>query len=180
MKMILETERLMLREMTWDDLPALAEILQDEQTMYAYEGAMSQTETKDWLQRQLARYEADGFGLWAVTLKENGKMIGQCGLSWQEADQVQVLEVGYLFNRSYWHQGYGVEAAAGCIRYAFSTLNAHEVFAIIRDTNIASINVAIRNDMTVRGQFVKNYRGQDMPHLIFSVRQNAANFDQTQ
>jgi RimJ/RimL family protein N-acetyltransferase len=168
--MILETERLLLREMTAEDLPQLAEILQDEQTMYAYEGAMSETETKEWLDKQLIRYKEDGFGLWAAVLKDTGEMIGQCGLSWQCADGNRVLEIGYLFNRAYWNGGYAIEAAKACKRYAFDTLNADEVYSIIRDTNVASINVAIRNGMLVRGRFVKHYRGVAMPHLIFSVK----------
>ena len=169
-KIIFETERLTLREMTAEDLPALSEILQDEQTMYAYEGAMSDAETREWLDKQLTRYEKDGFGLWAVVLKSSGMMIGQAGLSWQNAGGKQVIEIGYLFNHAYWHNGFAAEAAGGCKRYAFETLNADEVYSIIRDTNLASMNVAIRTGMTVCGRLVKHYRGIDMPHIIFSVR----------
>lgn len=49
--MILQTERLLLREMTQEDFPALCCILQDEQTMYAYEGAFSDSEAQVWLDR---------------------------------------------------------------------------------------------------------------------------------
>ena len=59
MKTILETDRLVLREITPDDKPALEAILQDEQTMYAYEGAFSDAETQAWLDRMLARYAKD-------------------------------------------------------------------------------------------------------------------------
>lgn len=169
---IKQTKRLLLREMTTADLTALADILQDEQTMYAYEGALSDAETREWLDRQLARYQEDGFGLWAVVLKENGKMIGQCGISWQDAGGKQVLEIGYLFNRAYWHKGYAIEAANWCKRHAFDILNADEVYSIIRDTNHASMNVAMRAGMTIRGRFIKHYRGVDMPHIIFSVKRN--------
>ena len=81
--MILQTERLLLREMTQEDFPALCCILQDEQTMYAYEGAFSDSEAQVWLDRQLERYRQLGFGLWAVILKQTGEMIGQCGLTMQ-------------------------------------------------------------------------------------------------
>jgi RimJ/RimL family protein N-acetyltransferase len=166
---VVSTERLFLRKMTADDLPALAEILEDEQTMYAYEGAYSAAQTREWLDRQIARYKEDGNGLWGVVLKETGKMIGQCGLTWQQTDTKRVLEIGYLLNRGFWHKGYATQAAVACKHYAFSTLGAAEVYSIIRDTNFASMNVAIRNGMWVRGRFVKHYRGVDMPHLIFSV-----------
>ena len=59
--MILETERLCLREMDEGDFPALCRILQDEETMYAYEGAFSDEEARQWLDRQIARYRAWGF-----------------------------------------------------------------------------------------------------------------------
>ena len=165
--MILKTERLLLREMTQDDLPALQGILQDEETMYAYNGAFDEAETQAWLDRQLSRYAQYGFGLWAVVLKESGGMIGQCGLTMQPWRGDEVLEVGYLFNRAFWHHGYATEAARGCMEYAFDLLGAREVCSIIRETNLPSRRVAERNGMTVRDSWVKHYRGIDMPHVRY-------------
>lgn len=165
--MILEAKRLILREMTQDDLPALQGILQDEETMYAYNGAFDEAETQAWLDRQLSRYAQYGFGLWAVVLKESGGMIGQCGLTMQPWRGDEVLEVGYLFNRAFWHHGYATEAARGCMEYAFDRLGAREVCSIIRETNLPSRRVAERNGMTVRDSWVKHYRGIDMPHVRY-------------
>ncbi len=53
--MILETERLYLRKMDQADLESLRKILQDEDTMYAYEGAFSDDEVQEWLDRQISR-----------------------------------------------------------------------------------------------------------------------------
>ena len=170
--MILETERLYLREIQQTDFSALAEILQDEETMLAYEGAFTNEEVQQWLNRQLKRYQDDGFGLWAVLLKETNQMIGQCGLSMQDANGKQVLEIGYLLNRAYWHKGYASEAAIACKEYAFTKLNANEVFSIIRDTNTASQKVALRNGMVIVEQFVKHYRGVEMPHYLCSVKRD--------
>lgn len=170
---ILETKRLYLRKMGQSDYDALGKMLQDEETMYAYEGAFSDEETQEWLDRQIQRYSDYGFGLWAVVLKETDEMIGQCGLTMQQWNDRQVLEIGYLLQKAYWHKGYATEAAKACRKYAFSKLNADEVFSIIRDTNTASQNVALRNGMTVVGQMVKHYRGVDMPHYIYSVKRTA-------
>lgn len=167
--MILETERLYLREMNQSDFRSLCKIMQDEETMYAYEGAFTDIEVQEWLDRQISRYQKWGFGLWAVILKEAAEMIGQCGLSMQPWKDTEVLEIGYLFQRSHWHKGYAVEAAKACKQYAFKTLNAREVCSIIRDTNIASQNVAIRNGMTVTDSWTKHYRGVDMPHYRYVV-----------
>lgn len=167
--MHLETPRLLLREMTEQDLPALREILQDEKTMTAYEGAFDEAMTRDWLQRMLERYRTEGFGLWGVELRATNQLIGQCGLTRQHILDGDVIEVGYLFNRTHWHQGYATEAARACQNYAFDQLGAERVWARVRDTNIASMNVAIRLGMTVRGRFEKQYRGVTMPHLAFAV-----------
>lgn len=165
--MFMETERLYLREMDQSDFEPLCRMLQDAETMYAYEGPFSDAEVQEWLDRQIFRYQKLGFGLWAVILKETDEMIGQCGLSMQQWKDEEVLEIGYLFCRQYWHWGYAIEAAKACKRYAFEVLNAKEVCSIIRDTNIASQNVAVRNGMTRMDSWVKHYRGVDMPHYRY-------------
>ena len=153
--------------MTQEELDSLREILQDEETMVAYEGAFTEEETQKWLDWQRTLYREKGYGLWAVILKENGAMIGQCGLTMQTWKDQRVLEIGYLFNRRYWHQGYATEAAKACKEYAFKILKAPEVCSIIRDTNIASQNVAIQNGMKKKDTWTKHYRGVDMPHSRF-------------
>lgn len=167
--MILETKRLYMRKMEQADFPSLCKILQDEETMYAYEGAFSDKEVQEWLDRQITRYEQWGFGLWAVVLKETEKMIGQCGLTMQPWKDQEVLEIGYLFQRIYWHKGYATEAAKACKQYAFETLHAKEVCSIIRDTNIPSQKVALRNGMKPADRWTKHYRGVDMPHYRYVV-----------
>lgn len=167
--MILETERLYLRALCQDDLGALCAILQDPEVMYAYEHAFSDQEVQAWLDNQLRRYRRDGFGLWAVICKETGELIGQCGLTWQDWNGRQVLEVGYLFRRDAWGRGYATEAAVACRNYAFETLNAPEVFSIIRDSNLPSRRVAERNGMAAVGRQVKHYYGMDMPHLVYRI-----------
>ena len=166
----LETGRLIMREMTMEDLPATREIVCDEQTMYAWNGAWSEEENIEGIRKQIRGYREDGFGRWAATLRETGRVIGICGLQWCDTDKDRVLEIGYMFNREFWHNGYASEAAIACKRYAFDVLKHNEVFSLIRDNNFASMNVAIRNGMLVRGRFIKHYKGEDMPHYIFSAR----------
>lgn len=165
----LETPRLLLREMTEQDLPALRSILQDEQTMTAYEGAFDEEMTQDWLHRMFNRYRDERLGLLAVELRSSKEMIGQCGLTRQHILENDVVEVGYLFNRAYWRQGYAIEAATAWVEHAFDGLGVDQVWAQIRDTNFASMNVAIRLGMTVRGRFEKSFRGVNMPHFAFAV-----------
>lgn len=168
-KKIIQTERMYLRELCMDDLGAIGKILRDEETMYAYEGAFSEAETLEWLNRQLARYQKWGFGLWAAVLNETDELIGQCGITMQPWNGGEVAEVGYLFRRDCWHKGYATEAARACMEYAFRELNVDEICSIIRDTNIASQKVALRNGMTRKDSTVKHYRGVDMPHFRYSI-----------
>ena len=109
--MILETERLYLRELNQGDFDALCRMLKDPEVMYAYEGAFSDGEAHAWLDRQIRRYRMWGFGLWAVIEKETGALIGQCGLTMQPWRDTEVLEIGYLLCRAYWRRGYAAEAA---------------------------------------------------------------------
>ena len=169
--MILETERLYLREMGPSDHDALCRIMCDEETMRAaYNGAFTRAEVQGWLERQQARYRQFGFGLWAVVRRDTEDMIGQCGLTLQPWNDRQVLEIGYLFERAHWHHGYASEAVRGCMQYAFTALDADEVHSIIRDTHIASQHVALRCSMTRTDQCVKRFRNEDMRFFLYTAK----------
>jgi RimJ/RimL family protein N-acetyltransferase len=88
----------------------------------------------------------------------------------QEYKNKKVPEIGYLFQKAFWHQGYAAETAVACKEYAFNVLNIDEVYSIIRDNNITSQNVAKKNGMTIKDEFVKHYYGMDMLHYVFSVK----------
>lgn len=169
MKKILETERTYLREMTENDFDALCEILQDAEVMYAYEHAFSDEEVHQWLQNQLNRYKQYGYGLWAMIHKETGEFIGQVGLTMQNVEGAQELEIGYLLKRKYWHQGYATETARACKSYAFNKLKQNRVTSIIRDNNYSSQRVAERVGMKMEKKFTKHYYGMDMPHYVFAM-----------
>jgi len=167
-RIITETERLIIREMVQSDLDALCKILCDEEVMReAYESAFSVEEAQNWMKRHFKRYEEYGFGLWAVVLKETNEMIGQCGLTMQSWRERELLEIGYLFQKAHWHKGYATEAAIACKEYAFSVLNASSVYSIIRDTHIASQNIAVRNGMKIVDKITKNFRYVDMDFFLY-------------
>lgn len=172
--MRIETKRLILREMTENDLPALRKILQDEEVMYAYEHAFSEEEVIKWFENQRRRYREDGFGLWAAVLKDSEEMIGQCGITYQDIGTERVPETGYLFQKKFWHSGYAAEAAQACNRYAFDVLGMSEIYSIIRDNNLPSRKVAERNGMEICGSITKHYYGIDMPHLVYRLKRQTA------
>lgn len=96
-------------------------------------------------------------------------MIGQCGITMQEYNDMLVPEVGYLLAYKHWHKGYAIEAATACRDYGFSALHFDAMYSIIRDNNIASQKVAIRNGMIPIDSVVKHYRGEEMPHKVYRI-----------
>lgn len=169
-KEILRTSRLVLREWVQNDYENLALFLKDREVMYAYEHGFTDEEVQAWLDWILYSYEENGYGLWAIVIKETNEVIGECGLTNQSIDDPVYCEIGYHLRKKYWHQGYAVEAARAVKQYAFDVLGKEEVVSIVRDTNIASMNVAIRNKMTIKKRVVKNYRNIAMPHYIFGAK----------
>ena len=166
---ILETKRLILRELEQNDFNETCKLLQDPIVMYAYEGPFNKKEVQEWLDKQFKRYQNEGVGLWGVIEKCNNELIGQCGITYQYYKDKKIPEIGYLFRKEFWHRGYATEAATACRDYAFNNLKINEIYSIIRDTNIASQKVALRNCMNKIASFVKHYRNVDMLHFLFCV-----------
>lgn len=169
-KIIFETQRLIVREWHSEDKAELKKFLQDENVMYAYEHAFSDEEVANWLKWNLQSYQEYGYGLWALEKKKTGEVIGECGLTNQLVKGKSYPEIGYHLCAKEWHKGYAIEAAAATKQYAFDVLNFPEVISTIRDTNLASMNIAIRNQMLVRDRYIKTYCGKTMPHYVFSVK----------
>ncbi len=99
--MIIETERLILREMTLDDYDALYAVLADSDIMQYYPYIFDESRVKGWITKNIERYQIFGFGLWAVVLKENDEMIGDCGITMQNINGSIKPEIGYHINKKY-------------------------------------------------------------------------------
>ena len=108
---ILETERLFLREMNMDDFDALYAVLADRDIMQHYPYTFDEDRVRDWIKRNMQRYKDNGFGLWAVCLKETEEMIGDCGLTLQNIEGEMLPEIGYHIRKDCQHQCFGKEAA---------------------------------------------------------------------
>ena len=147
--MILETPRLILREMTDDDFQSLYAILSDPETMQHYPKPYDEAGVRRWISWCKDSYAQHGFGLWAVTLKENGEFIGDCGISMQPIHGQWLPEVGYHIRKDHWRKGYASEAARECIRYAFEVCGFPKVYSYMKHSNVASYSTAMKNGMTL-------------------------------
>lgn len=90
--------------------------------MYAWEHGFSEDDVQKWIERQLIRYAKDSIGYFAVLQKASGQLIGQAGLMKTTMSGNEVVEIGYIFDNTYWHNGYATEAAESLIAYAFDNL----------------------------------------------------------
>ena len=167
MSSVIETERLVLRELTLDDVDAIFAIVGDPETMKYYPRRFSRDDAADWVNRNLERYRRDGFSLYAVSLKtDSSEVIGDCGLIRQDVEGESMIEVAYHFRRDCWGKGYATEAAKSCMAYAFEQLDAPKVVSLIRAENVPSRRVAERNGMTIERQVMFH----DLPHLLYAMR----------
>jgi RimJ/RimL family protein N-acetyltransferase len=167
---ILETTRLVLRELVPEDIEAVAQVLSDPETMRYYPAPLSRKQVEEWIERNRRRYQEDGVGLWAMVLKSTGEVIGDCGITRQQVDRESLHEIGYHLRRDFWKQGLATEAAIACREWGFANLPVDRLISLIRPENIPSRQVAERNGMTIWKEI--DWRG--LRHCIYSVERPAS------
>lgn len=164
-KTILESERLLLREITHDDCDDLLQIWGDVEAMRLFPKTLDRQEMADWIDRNLKRYEEFGHGIWAVIRKADQQFVGDCGLVIQDVNGVLELEVAYHFNKKFWGKGFAAEAARGCMDYARTKLDRSRIISMVRPENLASRRVAERNGLKIEKEI--SWRGYQ--HYVYST-----------
>jgi len=142
MSTILKTERLFLREMDRNDYDALYRVLADSTIMQHYPFTFDESRVRDWIRRNLNRYQENRFGLWAVCLKDTGEMIGDCGLTLQNINGEMLPEIGYHIRRDCQRKGYAKEAAKAVRDWAFRNTDYPALYSYCKYTNIPSLRTA--------------------------------------
>ena len=163
---ILETPRLILREFRVDDEDALERVLSDRETMRFYPAPLDRAGVQDWIARNRRRCAEQGHGLWAMVVKESGEMIGDCGLTVQNVDAMNEIEIGYHVRRDLWGQGLATEAARACRDFGFARLPVERLISLIRPENLPSRRVAEKNGMTVWKEVMR----MNLRHLVYVIR----------
>ena len=120
--MYIETGRMVIRDFTMDDLYDLHGILGDAETMKYCEPAYTIQETADFLQA----FCIDKKGAVAAVHKEIAQVIGYILLNGSSRD---VYEIGWIFNKAYWRNGFAFESCKAVIDHAFDSMNAREIVA---------------------------------------------------
>lgn len=161
----LHSPRLTLRQFSLDDVAALHQILSTPHILrYFPKAAAPDLErTTRIVNRQIEQWRTVGYGWWAMTPRNEERLIGWCGL--QYLPETAETEVGYLLAQPFWGQGLGTEAAQATVAYGFAHFDFPELIGITHPDNIASQRVLQKAGMT----FTRADRYFDMACYRYAV-----------
>ncbi|HAM79268.1 GNAT family N-acetyltransferase [Ornithinibacillus bavariensis] len=136
---VLETKRILLRQIEKGDAQAIFEYLSDKEVMKHY--GTEPFQTVDEAIRAISRYESlfmEKRGIrWGITLKGDNKVIGSCFFYDMVAEHYRT-DIGFVLNKNYWGQGNAQEAVKAAINYGYEYLNINRIQAVIEPANVAS------------------------------------------
>ena len=177
----LETPRLLLRQWRDADLDPWAEMNADPRVMEFFPGVLDRAHAGQSAARMRERLERDGYGLWAVEIKETGAFAGSIGLN-EMAEDIPVnpkREVGWRLAFDAWGHGYATEGAQAALRCAFDELGWDEVIAVTAAVNERSQRVMRRLGMT--RDRAADFEHPRVPegsalrrHVLFRIRRDRA------
>ncbi|MBQ9886519.1 MAG: GNAT family N-acetyltransferase [Lachnospiraceae bacterium] len=174
--MQLETDRLILRELTTDDFNALYDVLADSDIMQHYPYIFDEARVLNWITKNIERYKVFGFGLWAVVLKSTGEVIGDCGITMQNINGSIKPEIGYHIGKKYQRQGYAKEAACKCRDWAFENTPFNILYSYMKKVNVASSATAVANGMSKVDEFIDEENALTVVYAITRDEWNIINF----
>ena len=153
--MRLETDRLIVRDFTMGDLPALWDIFRDEEAM-EHMAPMTEGETEEFLRSFcVERTPPGGF---AVQLRDGGGLAGY--VLFNQVDAPGIYELGWVFRRDCWGRGLAREASEALLDHAFTALDAHKIIAQTEDT-VRAAPLLERLGMAREGIFRRHGLGRD-------------------
>jgi ribosomal-protein-alanine N-acetyltransferase len=153
MKQVVETERLLLRELNADDAEDFYRLnLNPNVIRYTGDAAFRNVEEAKAFLENYADYIINGYGRWAVIHKARHEFIGWCGLKYDSASDE--TDIGFRFFEEEWNKGFATESARACIDYGFTKINLETIIGRAMSENKASINVLEKTGL----KFVSEFR----------------------
>lgn len=163
---IMETNRLLIRQYTLCDIDKVYRILSDPVTMSFWPKPFDKEQIINWVERNIRSYKENGFGRWLVVLKERDIVIGDCGIIRAEVNNRLENDLGYIIDRDYWNQGYGTEAAQACLNYAFNDLNLDSICINMPINHVSSRRVAEIIGMKLETEYI-NSRNRNIRTYLY-------------
>lgn len=176
----LETDRLILRRWRAEDREPFARLNADPVVMEHFPSVLTRLESDTLVDRIEDHFEAHGFGLWAVELRDEAEFIGFAGLSIPtfEAHFMPAVEVGWRLARAYWGSGLATEAARIAVADGFGRVGLTEIVSFTSPRNARSVRVMERLGMTrdPRDDFDHPRLPEDHPlrrHVLYRLGREA-------
>jgi RimJ/RimL family protein N-acetyltransferase len=154
----------MIREFTGGDAPDLARAFASPEVLWWDPEPFTPEKARAWIARAREGYARSGLGLYAVCRREDGRLLGDCGLVVQTVEGHALVEVGWHLERAAWGRGYATEAARAVLTFA-EELGVRRVYALIVPANERSRRVAQKLGMTVDRQVVH----AGLPHDLWAL-----------
>ena len=165
MKIILETNRLILRELNMDDALRFYELnLNPNVLKYTGNNAFKNIEEARSFLENYKDYEQNGFGRWAVIDQSNQEFVGWCGLKYDQ--NLDETDIGFRFFEHHWNKGFATESAKACIDFGFNELNLNQIIGRAMLQNTASIKVLEK----IRLKYEKNFDFDGNKGVIYKVK----------
>lgn len=170
MRIKLETERLILREVVPTDVDALFE-LDSNPKVQKYVGNIpvtDKTEVTELIQNLQQQYIENGIARWAVIDKKNNALIGWSGIKLIKEpmnNHNHFYELGYRFMERYWGNGFATETTIALVAYAFENLKIETIYAICDEENKGSKNVLEKTGL----KFIELFMYKGKPHNWFQL-----------
>jgi RimJ/RimL family protein N-acetyltransferase len=152
MKVILETDRLLLREFVEDDAESFFKLNTDPEVMrFVPDKPLLNVEQarQTLINHPIADYQRYGFGRGACILKSTGEQIGFAGLKY--LDELGEVDVAYRLLPAHWGQGLATEVALASVRYGFAALGLKRITGLVMPKNIASVRVLEKTGLRYSG-----------------------------
>ena len=147
MKNIVETSRLILRELHPNDAQAFYDLNANPKVIrYTGNTAFRDVEEAQEFLENYSDYREHGYGRWAVILKDSGRFIGWCGLKFDV--NTQQTDIGFRFFEEEWGKGYATESAQACLQVGFNQFQLFHIIGRAMKANSASIRVLEKLGLT--------------------------------
>jgi len=164
------TERLALRKIKQSDYEEMKIILQDEKLMLVGWGkTYSDEEVQVWIDKIIEQYEDFGYSYYLAVEKSTNVVIGIMGILPVNIKETDYIEIAYILKQEFLGKGYAIEGIKACVDYIFNVLNADKYIAQVIPENTSSSKIAERLGMKVIDDYMRNYNGKDVFHLIYAL-----------
>lgn len=165
---ILDTQRLALREFTPQDAPFLLRLVNEPGWLRNINdpGVRTVGDALAWAEGRLFKaYRELGHGFWAVERRDDGALVGMCGLF--KRPVLPEPDIGYALLAEYEGRGYALEAARGCVAHARDVLSWPTLMAITALDNPASVALLAKLGFIEQGQ--EQLEGYNEPSRVFQL-----------